>query len=281
MKFVFFGSSEFSVFVLEELLLHNIKPDLIISTLDKPQGRKLVLTPNVVKSWAYNKKIPCLTPVSLKDLDFLAELQKDNWDFFLVASYGKIIPKNIFDLPKYKTLNIHPSLLPKYRGASPIQSQILNDEKDIGISIMEIIEAMDAGPVLIKKKINVSSLVGYRELEKLLAKEGARLLAHILPEWLTGNMQSISQDDDLATYCKKIEKEDGFLDITLDPFENFLKIRAFEVWPKTYFFQNDKRIIVTKADFKDGKLIIEKIIPEGKKEMDYKDFLRGTTLPSP
>lgn len=278
MKFIFFGSSEFSIFVLEELLLHHIKPDLIITTKDKPQGRKLVLTPNIVKSWANKHNTPVITPSSLKDEDFFSEIRSSQWDLFLVASYGKIIPKNIFDLPRRKTLNIHPSLLPKYRGASPIQSQILANEEELGITIMEIVEAMDAGPILIKKKIDVENWpLGYRELEKMFAIEGARLFAHILPEWLKEEIQSIPQKEEDATYCKKIEKEDGLVNLNDDPFQNFLKIRSFEVWPKTYFFENNKRVIITKADLRNGKLIIEKVVPEGKKEMSYEDFLRGIT----
>ena len=133
-KFVFFGSSEFSVYVLEELLLHGLKPILILTTPDKPQGRKLVLTPNIVKTWAKDHNIEVLDPSSLKPntdsgQKTIAQLSALNSELFLVASYGKIIPKEIFEIPKRKTLNIHPSLLPKYRGASPIQSQILEDEK--------------------------------------------------------------------------------------------------------------------------------------------------------
>lgn len=278
MKMVFFGSSEFSIYVLEELYLHDILPELIITTPDKPKGRKLVLTPNVVKVWAKNHNIEVLDPSSLKNNPALVnDLKSKNYDLFLVASYGKIIPKDIFDIPKRKTLNIHPSLLPKYRGASPIQSQILNDEKDIGVTIMQIEETMDTGPIVVQKKVDLKGgvLLGRRKLEKLLAKEGARLFAHILKEWLQGIIDPIMQDEDKATYCKKITKEDGKIDLEDDPRKILLKIKAFEEWPTSYFFLDTKRIIITDAEIKDGKLQILKVIPEGKREMPYQDFLRG------
>ena len=335
---VFFGSSEFSVYVLDELKLHGITPSLIITTPDKPKGRKLTLTPNVVKTWGLENGIEVWDPASLKkDNEALIQnLKSKNSDLFLVASYGKIIPKDIFEIPAKQTLNIHPSLLPKYRGASPIQSQILNDEKEIGVSIMVISEGMDEGPVIIKKVIpsqivqnctDISSSefleqqgfmglarltepstrnfsaekypcpenpvakeillnkLGRIELEKILAREGARLFAHILPEWMQGVIDPIMQSEAEATYCKKIEKEDGLLDLNDDPYQNYLKIKALEGWPGTYFFLDTpkqseggtktQRVIVKEAEFKNGKLEILKVLPEGKKEMPYSDFLRG------
>ena len=276
-RFVFFGSSEFSVQVLNELKLHHLVPTLIVTTPDKPQGRKLILTPNIVKVWAKENGIEVLDPSSLKNNpDLVSKLQALSSQLFLVASYGKIIPKEIFEIPAKKTLNIHPSLLPKYRGASPIQSQILNDEKEIGVSIMVITEGMDEGPVVAKKPVARSQqLESRKELERTLAIEGARLFAHILPEWLAGVIDPIPQNEELATYCKKIKKEDGQIDLQDDPHQNLLKIRALEGWPGTYFFQGDKRVIIKKAGIEDGKLEIERVIPEGKKERPYEDFLRG------
>jgi len=290
MKMVFFGGSEFSVFVLDELKTHNIMPDFIITTPDKPKGRKLVLTPTPVKIWAQNNKVEVLDPASLKNNpDFVYNLKSNSYDLFLVASYGKIIPKEIFEIPVRKTLNIHPSLLPKYRGASPIQSQILNDEKEVGVTIIQIDEGMDTGGIIAQKithpdfvstSLNVREVPGRKELEKTLAMEGARLFAHILPEWMQGTIDPIMQDENKATYCEKIEKENGELKIDLGDLgknarQNLLKIKAFEEWPTAYFFLNEKRIIITDATIENNKLKILKIKPEGKKEMSFEDFLRG------
>ena len=295
MKIAFFGGSEFSVYVLNELKAHGILPGLIITTPDKPKGRKLVLTPTPVKVWAQKNDIEVIDPSSLKkdNASLLYKLQALSFNLFLVASYGKIIPKEIFNIPEKKTLNIHPSLLPKYRGASPIQSQILNDAGSpehgggVGVTIMQIDEGMDTGPVVIQKNIVTESWpLGRKELEKILATEGARLFAHILPEWIKGAIDPIIQNEDEAIYCKKVEKEDGEIQIDLNnpptdkvAYQNLLKIKAFEEWPTAYFFveRNGKkmRIIVTDATIKNDILKILKVIPEGKKEMIFEDFLRG------
>lgn len=296
-NWVFFGSSEFSVYVLDELKVHNILPEFIITTPDKPKGRKLVLTPTPVKIWAQNNNIEVIDPFSLKkdNANLISKLQALSSKLFLVASYGKIIPKEIFDIPEHKTLNIHPSILPKYRGASPIQSQILEDAQEIGVTIMQIDEGMDTGPTVIQKKIGVENWpLGRKELEKVLAIEGAKLFAHILPEWLLGAIDPVMQDESKATSCKKIEKEDGELQIDLnnlgkEAYQDLLKIKAFEEWPTAYFFidtpkhsEGDigkKRIIITDAKLKtDGSLEILKVIPEGKKEMPFVDFLRGLKM---
>src|SRR3989344_2561194 len=255
MKIAFFGGSEFSVYVLNELKAHGILPGLIITTPDKPKGRKLVLTPTPVKVWAQKNDIEVIDPSSLKkdNASLLYKLQALSFNLFLVASYGKIIPKEIFNIPEKKTLNIHPSLLPKYRGASPIQSQILNDAGSpehgggVGVTIMQIDEGMDTGPVVIQKNIVTES-------------------------WPLGR--------------KEVEKEDGEIQIDLNnpptdkvAYQNLLKIKAFEEWPTAYFFveRNDKkmRVIITDATIKNDILKILKVIPEGKKEMIFEDFLRG------
>lgn len=318
-KFVFFGSSEFSVYVLNELKLHGLIPSLIVTTPDKPVGRKLVLTPTPVKIWAQENGVDVLDPAKLKNnADLNSKLQALSSELFLVASYGKIIPKEIFEIPERKTLNIHPSLLPKYRGASPIQAQILNDEKEIGVTIMEIVEEMDAGPIVIQKRITPFTLneeqektdtfsplsfarrgvwavqalralrlergevIGRIELEKILAKEGARLFVHILPEWLSGMIDPVIQNEAQATYCNKISKTDGQItfDISnppqgLEARKALLKIKAYEGWPGTYFFHQQKRIAIKEAEIENDSLKILRVVPEGKKEMPFTDFLRG------
>lgn len=293
-KIVFFGSSEFSVHVLDELKLHNIIPSLIITTPDKPKGRKLILTPTPVKIWAQENNVKILNPISLKPStgsgqETISELQALSSGLFLVASYGKIIPSEIFNIPPHHTLNIHPSLLPKYRGASPIQAQILNDEKEVGVSIFQIEEGMDTGDIIAQKithpdSVSTSLILrevkSRKELEKQLAIEGARLFAHILSEWMIGAIDPIMQNEKEATYCKKIEKKDGELNIDLNnleknALENLLKIKAFEEWPTAYFFLNKKRIIITDAVLGNNSLKILKVKPEGKSEMPFEDFLRG------
>jgi methionyl-tRNA formyltransferase len=281
-NFAFFGSSLFSVYCLDELKSLNILPALIITTPDKPTGRGLKLTPTPVKVWALANNIDCLTPEKVRDSDFTLKLSTFNFQLFLVASYGKIIPKEILDLPEHGVLNIHPSLLPKYRGPSPLQEQILNDEKNIGVTIIKMDEQVDHGPIIASQNISLNSPFPPKldELKKITAKAGTELLAKILPDWIDGKIKPNEQNHAEATFTKKVEKPDGLIDIVNgDPYKNFLKIQAYHLWPRAYFMQKvkdrDVRVVITDADFQDNILIIKKVIPEGKKEMPYQDFLRG------
>ena len=271
-KITFFGSSKFSVFCLEELKALGLLPSLVITTIDKPTGRGLKLTPTPVKVWAEANKIDCLTPEKLTD--------KIDGDIFLVASYGKIIPQKILEMPRYGTLNIHPSLLPKYRGPSPLQEQILNNEKNMGVSLMLIDEKMDHGPIIAQAPIVIDEWPNLEDLKRLTAKIGAKLFARNLDNWLNKKIEARAQAHDQATFTKKVEKIDGLIDLEMDDqYKSFLKIQAYSLWPQAYFFivKNDKkfRVIIKDAAFENGALIIKRVLPEGKKEMSYDDFLQG------
>lgn len=275
--FVFFGTSTFSVYVLDELKKNGLLPKLIITTEDKPKGRKLILTPPEVKIWAENEGIKCLQFKTLRTTESFEEIKNhtSDCDLFIVASYGKIIPQNILDLPKYKTLNVHPSLLPKLRGPSPLQSSIL-EENETGVTIIQLDSEVDHGPILDQKKLNIEWPPYITELEKTCGELGGRILAEIIPKWRNGEIIAKEQNHDLATFCKKIEKTDGEINLTDEPDKNLRKIRAYNVWPGAYYFDDSKkRIIVKKAKIIEEKLVLERIIPEGKKEMDYTDYLRG------
>jgi methionyl-tRNA formyltransferase len=280
-KIAFFGSSKFSVFCLEELSASGILPNLIITTPDMPNGRGLKLVPTPVKIWAEKNKIPCLTPENLKEQNLLVSLAPETNTLFLVASYGKIIPKNIVELPKHGTLNIHPSLLPKYRGASPLQTQILNDEKEIGTTIMLMDEKMDHGPIISQKKVAIINWpVKTEELKLVLAKASVTIFKEIINDWLEGKINPTEQNHSEATFTKKIEKADGLIDLeNNDSYDNFLKIQAYSTWPQAYFFikkgEQKIRVIIKEAKYIDNKLEILRVLPEGKKEMSYPDFLRG------
>lgn len=278
-KWAFFGTSELSVIVLSELKRLGMRPDLVVTTEDKPKGRKMLLTPPEAKVWADNENIKTLQLKSLKNAESFESIKSYGpFDLFIVASYGKIIPQNILDIPKYKTLNIHPSLLPKLRGPSPISSAILG-ENETGVTIMRLDSEMDHGPIIAQEKINIEWPPYYSELEKISAETGARMLYEIVPKWIKGEIKETEQDHNLATICKKIQKADGELDLNDSPEKNLRKIRAFNVWPGAYYFDtnSDKkiRIIVKSAKIENDKLILERIIPEGKKEMNYEDYLRG------
>jgi methionyl-tRNA formyltransferase len=282
-KWGFFGSPQIAVLVLEELEKVGLLPALVITNPDAPQGRKMILTETPVSSWARERMIETFKPTTLRDDAVTKKLTSSACDIFIVAAYGKIIPQAILDIPKYKTLNMHPSLLPKLRGASPIRSAILEDMNPTGISIMILTAGMDEGPVLAQEEVLIPSEawpIRGNELDELLAKRGGELLAKTLPSWVAGEITPQEQTHEDATYSTKITKEMGLIDLTADPHQNLLKIRAFDGWPGTYFFveKDSKQVRVKITDAKldnEGGLTIIRVIPEGKKEMSYEDFIRN------
>ena len=278
-NFAFFGTPDRAVWALDALHAAGLTPRMVVTRPDKPQGRKLLLTPPPAKVWALAHDVPVLQPEKL-DESFYHQLSVVGCQLFIVLAYGKIIPKHILDIPKHGTLNIHGSLLPKYRGASPIESAILADDRETGVSIILMDEEMDHGPIVAEEKVAVKNWPpSADELARGIVEKGAGLLAKILPDWISGKITPKAQDHARATYTKKIKKEDGLIDLEDDPYKNFLKIQAYKGWPGTYFFASvpgkDKgvRIIIKDAAYDDGKLVIRRVVPEGKKEMPYAEFL--------
>ncbi|MDO8492256.1 MAG: methionyl-tRNA formyltransferase [bacterium] len=293
---VFFGTPEPAAEIFEYLRKAGFVPQLVVTNPDKLQGRKMILTPSTVKLWAIANNIPFLQPKNLHDSSFASTLHVTRYTLFIVVAYGGIIPKEILAIPKHGTLNVHYSLLPKYRGASPIESQILNDDKNVGISIMLLDEKMDHGPVLAQQKLdNLSGSARSRVAGQLKTYNlhwpptatalrmacndaASKLLVKTIPEWINGEIKPQPQDETQATYTHKITAEDRHIDFGDDGYKNFLKIQAFAA-RGTYFFveRNNKkiRVLIKDAEFRDGELIIKRVVPEGKKEMSYKDFLRG------
>jgi len=269
-KFVFFGTDDFSVSILDELKKADLIPSLIVAAPDRPKGRGLVMTSPETKIWAESRGINVMQPEKLND-SFISNLKAETWNLFIVASYGKIIPQSVLDIPTNGVLNVHPSLLPKWRGASPVEAQILNDDTEVGVTIMLVDDKMDHGPILSQAIVDVPYWpMRGSELQKLSAIEGGRLLAETITDWVDGNIEEQEQDHDTATFSKKIKKEDALLDLKEDAYQNLLKIRAFDIWPRAYFFDEEgKRMIITDAEVKDEKLIIKRVIPEGKKEIDF------------
>jgi methionyl-tRNA formyltransferase len=291
-RFAFFGTPELAVTVLEELAAAGLVPALIVTMPDEKKGRGLSLSPPPVKTWAESRDIEALQPEHV-DPEFVATLKaksrKLKADVFIVVAYGKILNKEVLEIPSRGVLNVHPSLLPRLRGPSPIRSAILNDDRATGVSIILLDEEMDHGPLVAQKPVAIGWPARAGELERALMEAGGTLLAQILPQWVMGNIEAREQNHDLATYSEKIEKEDGLLDLNADGYTNLLKIRAYEGWPGTYAFfeRGGKRIRVQILDahmdpsttLGASKLIIDKVKPEGKREMGYEEFLRSGASP--
>ncbi len=284
MRFAFFGTSHIAVYVLDALATTDQRPQLIVTQTPKPKGRGLEPQPTQVDAWARTHEIP----VAYDSKEF----ETGDWDVAVVVDYGNFLPKQLLDIPRRGFLNVHPSLLPRLRGASPMRSAILNDEKVTGVTIMLVSEGMDEGPIVAQKKIDVEPWpLGNAALEDILLQEGGKLLAQVLPQWVAGEIDAHEQNHDVATYSEKIQKEDGLLDLNADAYKNLLKIRAYEGWPGTYTFfeRSGKKIRVGIIDahmegspstsLRARKLVIDRVKPEGKKEMAYEELLRSGAKP--
>jgi methionyl-tRNA formyltransferase len=280
-KFAFFGTPEVASQTLDILLANNLLPSLVITSPDKRAGRDLKLTPSPVSIWAKDHNIKCLKPEKLDDI-FLDELfrltDQEKIDIYLVVAYGKILPETLIKYPPKKTINVHYSLLPKYRGASPLESAIQNGENQTGVTIQEIEYKLDSGPILATQKIPIDIMTTKAKLKEELIEGGANLLIRTLNQIKDGTINKIPQDENQATFCGKIKKEDGLIDPQGNDLENWNKYRAFYGWPGIYFFADKKdkkiRLKITQASFVDNKFIIEKVIPENKKEINYSDFIK-------
>ena len=266
LKFVFFGTPDVASETLEILKENGYIPSLIITSPDKPQGRKMILTPPPVKIWAEKNNLPYLQPEKLnKDLNIDSEL-------FIVVAYGKIIPKEILKIPPSGSINIHYSLLPKYRGASPVESAILNGDTETGVTIQKMEFKLDSGPILAQEKVKILSDEKTNDLRSRLIKIGGNLLVKKLPEIINNKIKPTLQKESEVTHCKKINKEDGLINLNTTGTTNYNKFRAYVIWPRTFFFEKNKRIIITDAVLENGNFIIKKIIPEGKKEITWEEF---------
>lgn len=288
--FAFFGTSHIAVYVLDALEAAGYLPTLVVTTPDQPQGRGMEMVAPAVKTWALKHGVEVQQPEKIHS-HILENVRAFSLDVGIVVDYGKILPKELIDIPRRGFLNVHPSLLPRLRGASPIRTAILKNENPTGVTVMLVDEKMDHGPIVAQKKIEVPNWpVKNSELERILLTEGGNLLAKILPHWIEGEIEAHEQNHDLATYCEKIEKEDGLLDLPAGrqvlpegAYKNLLKIRAYEGWPGTftYFEKNGKklRVKIIDAHLEGNALVIDRVVPEGKREMSYEEFLRSGAKP--
>lgn len=273
-KFAFFGTPEVARETLEMLFKSEYKPSVIITSPDRRSGRGMQMAESPVSIWAKEHNIKILKPEKIDD-DFIKEFESFGVDLSIVIAYGKIIPEALIDLPRLGTINIHYSLLPRYRGASPVEETLLNDDKKTGVSIQQMKFRLDSGPIIKDKEVDIEENEVKTDLLKRLTMIGGELLVKTLPEIFEGKINLEMQDESKATYCKKIRKEDGLLNLDSNAKANYNKYRAFYGWPRTYFFKNNKRIKITKAKYENDSFIIERVIPEGKKEISYSDFLKS------
>jgi methionyl-tRNA formyltransferase len=293
-NFVFWGTPDVASETLEILKEAGFLPSLIVTSPDAPAGRKLVLTPPPAKIWAEKNKILFVQPESPAELGsffskdelviargsekkmsaaetgFARGVEKNlqEAELFIVVAYGKIIPERILQFPKFGSINIHYSLLPKYRGASPVETAVLNGDKETGVTIQKMVFKLDAGDILAQENTEINPDETAPELRKRLIKLGGEMLVKFLQN---PNFEGQKQNDPEATHSGKIKKDDGLIDLNDDSVKNYNKYRAYYSWPRTFFFKDGKRIIITEAALENNQFVIKKVIPEGGKEIPYKN----------
>ncbi|RUM58976.1 MAG: methionyl-tRNA formyltransferase [Persephonella sp.] len=252
MKVVFWGTPDFAVESLKELVNSEHDVIAVITQPDKPRGRGKKLLPTPVKEFALKNNIPVLQPEKVKGNRELYEKLKDLApDISVVVAYGKILPKEIIEIPKYKTINVHASLLPEYRGSAPIHRALLDGKDKTGVCIMEIVEELDAGDIYECKEVEIKEEDDIVSLHNKLAKEGAKLLVKVLKDIEEGKAKKTKQDDTKSSYAKPIKKEEGKINWEKSAREIFNQIRALKVWPKAFTKFRDKEIKILSSEVVD------------------------------
>jgi methionyl-tRNA formyltransferase len=275
MKFVFFGTPRFASIVIGRLIEKGFPPVAVVTNPDRPIGRKKIVTPPPVKKTCLkiNPHIPILQPEKL-DENFLIKIREINADFFLIAAYGKILPKELLEIPRLGTIGVHPSLLPYLRGATPIQSAILSGLSKTGISLFLVDKKMDHGPIISQEKLDIHSHDNAESLSDRLAILGADMVASLIPE--IKNMNLTEQDESEATFTGKISTDDAYIEPEElkkaeegnKEFAEMIdrKIRAYSPEPGAWTIRDNKRVKLLDAELKnDGSLKLKSIQVEGKK----------------
>lgn len=280
LNIVFFGTSAFAVPILKSLAKAEfLKIAAVVTTPPKPAGRKREIVPSPVAVEAKALGLPILAPQKLKDPEWLKAFGALKPDLAALASYGKILPQATLDIPKYGFINVHPSLLPKYRGASPIEGAILSGDEATGVTIMKMDAGTDHGPILAQEEVELSDSERASGLEEKLSRLGAELLIKTIPSYIHGEIVPEEQEHDKATFTKLISREDGRIDLKDNPAEIWRKFRAYSPWPGVWTIirikNQEVRIKLLDIEFTDGKIRINKLQPEGKKPMSAEEFERG------
>ncbi len=300
MRLVFMGTPEFAIPALEKLISEGYRPVAVYSQPDRPAGRGRNLVAPPVKQAALNHGLPVVQPVSLKDPAELERLTSLKPDLIVVAAFGQLLPRPVLDLPPFGCLNLHPSLLPRHRGASPIPAAILAGDEETGVSLMLLDEGLDTGPILAQRGIPIEPEDTAETLEAKLAKLGAELLVEVLPRWLAREITPQPQDEAKATYAPPLSKQDGEINWERSALELWRRVRAFYPWPGCYTWLRGKRLKVLEArplpggeGLKPGTVLalpgdapvgvvtgegilgLRRVQLEGKKPLSAEEFLRG------
>ncbi len=247
MKIIFMGTSEFAVPILEKIITSANKVVAVFTAIPKPQGRGLLLTKTPVHKIAEKNNIVVHTPITLKSNEVYSIIDNIEADVIIVAAYGFLIPKTILESKKYKCINVHPSLLPRFRGAAPLQHTILAGDTSTGITIMQMDEGLDTGPILLQEQFSIENTIILPDLQNICACLGAQLLLQVLSN--IDNITTKQQNSESTCYAHKLTKKDSFLNWEKTAFELNCQIRALNPWPGTFFIHNQKNIKIFKSTY--------------------------------
>lgn len=297
MNVVFMGTPDFAVPSLENIAkVHNVQA--VFTQPDKPVGRKMVLTPPDVKVCAEKLGIPVYQPVKLKDSDSYEIIKEINPDVIVVVAYGQILPENILNIPKYGCINVHGSLLPKYRGAAPIQWSVLNGDKVTGVTTMYMEKGLDTGDILETKEYEIGINDTAGEVFDTLAEMGGKLILDTLEKAEKGQLHPIKQDDSKSSYAKMLDKSMCNIDFSKTNLQVHNQVRGLSPWPVASTKLNGKVLKIFETRLAEGKgkpgeilntnpltiacgegaVVVNTVQLQGKKKMDSKAFLQGHKL---
>lgn len=305
MKIMFMGTPEIAMTALKALIDDGHNVCAAVTREDKPRGRGNVMTPTPVKVLATENSIPVYTPATLRDDAFMEILKKHDPELIAVVAYGKILPKSVLDYPKYGCVNLHVSLLPKYRGAAPMQRAIMNGESHTGVTVMYMDVGLDTGDIISSEEFPISDTDDFEAVHDRSAEIGSKLLSRTLFDIEAGRSTRTPQDHGAATYADKIEKEDCKIDFTLDAKTCQCRIRGVTPIPGAFCYQKGKMLKITECSVIDkaysapvgtvveangqgdgyitvvcgkGGIKITKLKPEGKGVMSAGDYIRGRKI---
>ena len=298
MNIVFMGTPDFAVKSLEAIIADGHNVQAVYTKADAPKGRKMVLTPSDVKVCALEHNLTVYTPVTFKDEAEVERLKALNPDLIVVVAYGKLLPKSVLDIPKYGCVNVHGSILPKWRGAAPIQWTVLSGDEYGGVTTMYMNEGLDTGDIILTRKVKVGENETSGQLFDRLCVDGAELLSETIKQIEAGTAPRIPQNNDEATYASMLSKEISEIDFTKPAKEVHNKVRGLSPWPsaQSKLFGKRVKIIETRVSDKsgeagkvisvnpltvacgEGSVEILTLQPEGKRAMASADYLKGHPL---
>ena len=297
LNLLFMGTPEISAYVFEQMILDGYHFVGLVAQPDHPVGRKGIIEKVPTKVIAEKYNIPVFQPIKIrKDFSFMDNLKVD---LVITLAYGQIVPQGFLDIPRFGCLNLHGSLLPKLRGASPVQTALINNEKVTGVTLMEMVAAMDAGRMYGKKEVVIDEEDNATSLFKKISEAAKDLVLELLPKYVNGELEGVPQNEEKVTFCSLIKPEQEKLDLSKDILEVYGYIRGLSDEPGAYLYLDNQKLKIFKAKIandlvtaevgtivqadkrglllqaKNGQLAILELQKEGKKRMDYKAFING------